>query len=761
MAPPSDDDEPFILDPLPNTPDIGETYPGHLNRFIPSPVRSYGPKRARTRNTSAKRRKTSEGTDHSLRGTQANSGTISTIPEVESGQEMSSPMDSGEHFGVGVLGLCDDIDNSEDAYQEFLDLIEDECIAFVHVATRVYVVEGFDEQRREGTGVFYHFEARQRGDGLDLNCQCHSGKTDCFHRRFYREYREERFSLQEAHLELDGDVVCFSRVLIDMEKDIWTSRFSVASGTASESGRSRAIVSYEGTVSGGGKWHCSKDKDLRGTCCTHMGQAKQLLDLITGNDESEASDGTPDAAKMYMVDGMNAGGASENAISYLPIMPPLWASLPEDENLYPYPNPNEVVPEVLKLDVRSRSLCGSHFFNPEAPKLVRECTVYTLTHAVHRKIELQNCPGCPRRRKCFIGPEPRDIGLFNYNNSALFTHELMNELTSRYTSSETPFTAFVLVLGRLYRGRGCRFVSEDMFRSAWFAFATIQRLSNDMSCPECGEYPSTVIWDGVTISFSKRHLQETLKPPTTIASDAPIRKRGRVNKQQWLPHGKEKTTPTRKALMNWLKKWADYKPSERSTCRVVAEIVEGNEESDDEDLDVSAKQNDITEAERREGELAEIQRQLTDMGARPVADLLREVYGIHGKVMHWRLRKRYKMLFEQIAADESVLQMMNQRALPSLKAFVERPCLGTISLLTNIPVLMLILENMWHGKQDMTLLLGLSRWMISRVETVLTQLKSGPDLPLESLPVQHEDSEDWQKVSVNAAQQEHCTNRPQ
>ncbi|EEB96455.1 hypothetical protein MPER_04409 [Moniliophthora perniciosa FA553] len=240
-------------------------------------------------------------------------------------------------------------------------------------------------------------------------------------------------------------------------------------------------------------------------------------------------------------------------------MPPEWAELPTDENLYVRANPNDEFPGLLRLDSHSRSMCGN-FFDEQRPVLVKECTVYALVERKSRKIELQECPECPQSRKCFIGPDPRNLGLFNYNNSVLFTHELMDEYTSRFTSSETPFVAFVQSVGRIYAGRSCCFIGEDLFRSAWFAYASLQDMSGDMTCPECGSSPENVIWDGVTLAFGKRHLQDSLRPPTYVPEDGLLRHRVRYRKQQWVPDGHNKSP--RKKLASWIRKWASTSRTE-------------------------------------------------------------------------------------------------------------------------------------------------------------------------------------------------------
>jgi hypothetical protein len=97
----------------------------------------------------------------------------------------------------------------------------------------------------------------------------------------------------------------------------------------------------------------------------------------------------------------------------------------------------------------------------------------------------------------------------------LFTHELLDEYTAAYTTSETPFTSWITVVSRRYSLHGQRpFCSEETFRSGWFGYAKLQYLEGDMLCPKCGPSPENTIWDGVTLAFNRKHLLPTLEPPT-------------------------------------------------------------------------------------------------------------------------------------------------------------------------------------------------------------------------------------------------------
>jgi len=141
-------------------------------------------------------------------------------------------------------------------------------------------------------------------------------------------------------------------------------------------------------------------------------------------------------------------------------------------------------------------------------------------------IELQLCPNkCSGSRFRHIGPDGATLGVFNYNNRMLFSHDLLDDYTLAYTSSETPFTSWVGVVQQRYRRFSpvASFVSEEIFRAAWFSYSVLQDFGNDMLCPICGPEPSTVIFDGVTVAFGKKHLTTSLRPPTMIDQHSPRR----------------------------------------------------------------------------------------------------------------------------------------------------------------------------------------------------------------------------------------------
>lgn len=232
-------------------------------------------------------------------------------------------------------------------------------------------------------------------------------------------------------------------------------------------------------------------------------------------------------------------------------MPPVWCSLPGDRDLYPRPQPFEGDPGVIKLEDSSRCTCGSEY-TPTAPSFHGKCTIYGLTRAVETRIELQHCRVCNPRQRQYIGPDGREMGLFNWSNQVLFTHELLDEYTCAFTTSETPFAAWVLVISSRYEtaGSGYPFVSVGLFRSVWFAFVGLQAFENDMSCTICGPSPKHIIWDGVTVAFSRKKLLPSLRPPTTTSTNSPKRNNIRYNPAQRLIPDRETRQLILKALVS-------------------------------------------------------------------------------------------------------------------------------------------------------------------------------------------------------------------
>lgn len=238
-------------------------------------------------------------------------------------------------------------------------------------------------------------------------------------------------------------------------------------------------------------------------------------------------------------------------VSYLPIRPPKWAFIPSDDPLYPLPLPiRSNNSYTFKLQADSACLCptGRSLYDPSSPTIFRTCKLYTLATVFEVELELQKCPTCPPKRRRYIGPDLREHGVFNYNNSILATHDLLDAYTSAYTTSETPFISWVTQTSRLYAGVDTLFMGSDLFRSVWFAYAYLQHFVGDMSCTLCKGNPDTVIWDGLTLAFGKKHLRDSIRPPTVSHPESAIRRKVSYQPRQQLLRDREVRKCVRDAL---------------------------------------------------------------------------------------------------------------------------------------------------------------------------------------------------------------------
>lgn len=241
----------------------------------------------------------------------------------------------------------------------------------------------------------------------------------------------------------------------------------------------------------------------------------------------------------------------EVLISYHEIMPLLWCSLPSNQKLYERRQPGGGDPGTIKLKESSRCTCGAKYSRAVLTSCI-PCIVYGPLSAVDAEIEIQRCEVCDLHRRKFVGPDARDQGLFNWSNHILFTHNLLDEYTLTYSTSETPFAAWGSVITSHYETYQSRhlFVSIGLFHSAWFSFVRLQEFSNDMTCKICRPTPDAVIWDGVTVAFSKKKILPSLQPPTTTSSNSPSRGNIRYYPNQQLIPDRETRQLVLKALVS-------------------------------------------------------------------------------------------------------------------------------------------------------------------------------------------------------------------
>jgi hypothetical protein len=201
-------------------------------------------------------------------------------------------------------------------------------------------------------------------------------------------------------------------------------------------------------------------------------------------------------------------------VSHLPIPPPIWSQLPTD--IITGSILSHRLPEVFPFDNTARCSCGNSNYNAEAHTMTTgRYIVYTSTTAIQLAVETVYCPACSNTHGR-IGPDLSNYGILNWNNKVGFTHQLLNNYTSHFTYSETPFNAYYRTIQEEYLNSQSPivFCDDETFEYAWFAFIRLQKIQSDMRCSQCGDNPKVVIADGISVSFPGHHRTETLRPPT-------------------------------------------------------------------------------------------------------------------------------------------------------------------------------------------------------------------------------------------------------
>ncbi|EKM81329.1 hypothetical protein AGABI1DRAFT_37971 [Agaricus bisporus var. burnettii JB137-S8] len=613
--------------------------------------------------------------------------------------------------------------NSLDTYNIFSEAVMTEAIPFFQLAPEVYVVTGWDSKQGKRTHYWYHVQMgpSETGD-LTAVCYCPSAKEKetCVHQRYLTEEGPLNASLpQGLHIfrlsyisssESKGpieQVILFWR---DVVEDGWMNHFSVGIEGPTSSAKNRVVVTYVGADTGFGNWRCSKD----GTNgCAHVTKCQVYLgQLLT------ASHGVNDYSMVITGDVPRPSQRFQVCISYLPIMVSDWARIPTDRILYDEPPPVEKVPNPIILIEHSRCSCG-HPFHPESGVFEKECTVYTLIRPLITRIQLQKCPACNtiRYSSKAIGPDCRELGIFNYNNTLLFSHDLLDEYTSAFTSSETPFSAWIKVVVRRYQkwstpaGALPFFVDESVFRRVWFGYVGLLELSNDMVCPRCGPAPETVIWDGVTLGYGKKRVLNTIYPPTSKHQDA-ISRDQRYPKNQCLIQDLR----LRKLLSSIMS----------APISLHDILSKSRNASIDSQIDVNVI--DATIEKLREVEEAI---ELTGEKCGGLQHLLISYYGVSQLQAKGEPAVEARKFFSQISTNESCMQVINRPALKALEFFLERPSYETLPRLSPIPCLYHLAAHQWtHNKKFSLDLLAAFNWIRERVNNVLLSTSPQNSPPL-------------------------------
>ncbi|KAG6810248.1 hypothetical protein H0H92_012733 [Tricholoma furcatifolium] len=542
-------------------------------------------------------------------------------------------------------------------------------------------------------------------------CLCPNEEPDCVHARFLAQFGREEFPDDE---DLPVDLGPIRLVFRDLSEG--RHLFSVE--TPGKHGiKPHALVQHEGSVDGGGAWRCSKDG---GQGCGHIQKARDYLQQLILMDPS-VRDTTELHGQAVQLTGMTNGTSS---VSFKSIVPPIWAQLATDLPLpYARPPPLTTPPTLIRLEEDARCKCGASR-NSETPVVTNTCRIYTILGSFDTAIELQRCTQCTGGRHRFVGPDCCQVGLFNYNNRILLSHDLLDEYTMAYTSSETPFTAWISIAARRYKVHDSQnpFLGETVFRAAWFSYACLLALDGDFQCSRCGPVPHEPIFDGVVVAFSKRKILHSLCPPTTTHDDSDIRQSRLISDKAPIPKAK---------LRKNVRLIVDGPPL------IIAESDDQSDDENDSDEEESGDETEEPDSTPLRRMASKKVRQRMALIPSVVSELLKldAALGALFKRHYYDNRTSvplpYKRFFMQMSSRESILQVANQLALEALGTFNADPTLENMSLLLEIPCLYHVLI---HEQQKMGIFssdtLGVCQYIHDRGLRTLGKLKGNTgDVP--------------------------------
>ncbi|KAF5342367.1 hypothetical protein D9611_001108 [Ephemerocybe angulata] len=593
----------------------------------------------------------------------------------------------------------------------YADAVESYSAGFYYIEDSLFAVEGWNVAKEESNGHWYHLQQISEDGQISAVCTCPAAlqSVDCVHRAYIVEFVREPLEgdALDATVHKDHRVAVFSRQQVPNSEEFETM-FSV--GSPFHHGlKGRVIVTHLGSLPTAGTWTCSKSHSGAGNCAHIPAARKMLLALLEVQDEVEDSgnedmnDTSVEAPQGLLVPPQAVATLSRHgSVSYLPVLPPVSVMLKSDVILYPRPAPFRSAPtQPLRLTATSTCPCPgptrSVFKTGAAEEIeVGRCRIYTMLGMHHADIETQRCPNCPGKKRRCIGPDLRETGLFNYNNRVIVSHELLDEYTISFASSETPFTAFVMLMDHRYMSTGAKFMGEDLFRAVWFSYVSIQAFEDDMRCALCGPTPDTIIWDGVTVAFHKKHLSPTIRPPTTITPHS-------------LPRPLVKPLRSQQLIVD---------AALRKDIRLVIKSFRKDKhvyfEDDDDDDDDDEADESQTQVEVDVARIDSVSERLSEL-CPALSMLFLSKYGYVAYLNKKRPLVAYRSFFLQVAAEESILQMVNAKSLGRLREFNANPTPGQFFKVASIPALFQLLRH--HGST--LALLPILKWVELRAATVL------------------------------------------
>ncbi|KAF6755499.1 hypothetical protein DFP72DRAFT_811750 [Ephemerocybe angulata] len=599
----------------------------------------------------------------------------------------------------------------------FTDAVNNGVAGFKHIHGGLFVVQGWDLVKRRSKESWHHLQFQRVSGEITTGCSCPLSTRGlvCIHQEYFlgaelADHYEETLTIGEWGIFHPSDDAPAAKVFFQRPESTvaFLTLFSVESKSSSAL-KGRAIVSHLGSSRNGGVWKCSKDMSL--TSCAHISESMKLLpeefgDLLDGLDLME---------ELIAEDVCTVERGPGTTVSYMPIHPPKWCRLPTDTVLYDEGYRRDPSGPIIKYHLKDGDSCGlcpngRAYYDKDQKKHFKKAKLYTLTSLHEVEIEVQKCPICPPKRARLIGPDLRAHGVFNYNNSVLVSHELLDDYTSAYTSSETPFIAFTVQVSRRYGNYDTKFMGADLFRAVWFSFAFLQAFEDDMACKTCGPTPETVIWDGITLAFGKQHLTNSLRPPTVTHPESQIRTGIKYRPQQQLLRDRALRKSVREAL---------NPPSAASLSKGSKAPMSASPSPS------KALARQASLIDKHLGALPSVSGSL-----RALCPDLADIFDTHlGEEAYARkgCPKVWKNFFLQISAEESVLQLMNYSSWLKVREFLKNPKQNDTTLLLSVPAFF----KAFNSKDaDTGRLVAVLRWVEGEVRELLRSMMTETPLQM-------------------------------
>ncbi|KAJ7585773.1 hypothetical protein C8J56DRAFT_788282 [Mycena floridula] len=212
-----------------------------------------------------------------------------------------------------------------------------------------------------------------------------------------------------------------------------------------------------------------------------------------------------------------------------------------------------------------------------------------------------------------------------------------------------------------------------------------------MFCGACGVHPKTVICDGVSAAIGKKHVLETIEPPTSYHAGCDVR-------------STVKSFPKQQLILDAALRV--------NICGAVKKIVA--KEGVSTEVVAEARVKQAIAAKDAYGDLVEHYGDL--------APLFKDRF-LSGETMKEEVRTVYRDFLLQLAADESILQMVPRPALHQLEKFNLDPRPENAGSLIGIPGFFNVLGlEIDSAKKYKPGILKIGVWIAKRARAVLTEI---------------------------------------